>query len=431
MSIFNNPSSIATGIGSTLIGGIFNKAQSNMTADAEEDSWSNKTGWFGSLIDAQRYSNSVIMAANKERLPFIIEYMTGPIGEYEHTQSGYKNSSNRKAITMYINPSRMQFNNQKITSEVITRGGIFYHHWGDKNTVLSISGDLGLSGMSGVKKLDEVYRMSGVLLAYGENTQGPVYYDGDTDFMNKIASGDWTGAITDVISGKVSLRQAGSAAITHTIGAAQDAITGRRNNGLQSSKIAQKVTSVTGNAVKKVKGVLASGSQDNPIFINGYDENGRPKSSAITNVANAALGTMVNKLGEKIGGKLYSRQGQGALDYLDENIVTYQDAFGGFSDISDELFDPWRPRLITLYFEDHVYIGHFQSFNYTRDAASVNIKYDMSFVIQREIILTSFAPSLPGFEAAINGSEANDMHNQGPRRTSSTGGQFLGSMLKF
>ena len=55
----------------------------------------------------------------------------------------------------------------------------------DKNTVLSISGDLGLSSMSGVKKLDEVYRMSGVLLQYGENTQGPVYHDANTDFMNK------------------------------------------------------------------------------------------------------------------------------------------------------------------------------------------------------------------------------------------------------
>jgi len=110
------------------------------------------------------------MGANRERIPMIIEYMTMPVGDMAHTQAGYKNSSNRKAITMYINPSRLQFNNQKVVSESITRGGIFYHHWGDKPTVLSISGDLGLSSMAGVKKLDEVYRMSGVLLAYG------VYY---------------------------------------------------------------------------------------------------------------------------------------------------------------------------------------------------------------------------------------------------------------
>ena len=352
MGIFNNTSEILSGVGGQLLGGAVNKIQSNMTADAEEAEWYNVTGWFGSLIDAQKYSNSVIMGANRERIPMIIEYMTGPVGEEQHSQYGYKNSSNRRAITMYINPSRLQFSNQKLIGETVTRGGIFYHHWGDKNTVMSISGDLGLSGMSGVKKLDEVYRMSGVLLAYNENTQGPVYIDGNTDFMNKIASGDWTGAIVDVVSGKVSLKTAGQSILTHTIGSAQDAITGRRNNGLQSGKIAQKVADTTGRALEKVKGA----GKDTPIFINGYDENGKPKSSAITTVANAALGGMVNRLGEKIGGAIYGRQTAGALDYHDENVVTFEEAFGGFSDISDELEDPWRPRLVWIYFEDHVYM---------------------------------------------------------------------------
>lgn len=352
MGIFNNLSDILSGVGGKVLG----SALKNITADAEEAEWYNVNGWFGSLIDAQKYSNSVIMAANKERIPMIIEYMTRPVGEEQHSQYGYKNTNNRRAITMYINPSRLQFSNQKLIGETVTRGGIFYHHWGDKNTVMSISGDLGLSGMSGVKKLDEVYHMSGVLLAYNENTQGPVYFDGNTDFMNKIASGDWAGAIADIVSGRVSLKRAVSAFLTHTIGAAQDAITGRRNNGLQSSKIAQKITEMTGRALEKVKGT--DEEQDIPIFINGRDENGNPRSSAFTSVINAALGGLITRFGEKIGGAIYSRKTAGALDYHKENVVTFKEAFGGFSDISDELEDPWRPRLVWIYFEDHVYIGH-------------------------------------------------------------------------
>lgn len=220
--------------------------------------------------------------------------------------------------------------------------------------------------------------------------------------------------------------------MTHTIGAAQDAITGRKNNGLQSSKVAQKVTDVTGRAVEKVKGCLSpTVNKDNPIFIDGYDENGKPKSNATTNVANSLLGGAVNALGAKIGGALYSKQGQGALDYLDENVITYEDAFGGFSDISDELESDWRPRLVTIYFEDHCYIGHFQSFNYTRSAESVNIHYELSFVIQREVILTSFTPTLPGILSKNVAGHYNDMYHEGPVKTNATGGKFLGTMLGF
>ena len=90
MGIFNNTSEILSGVGGQLLGGAVNKIQSNMTADAEEAEWYNVTGWFGSLIDAQKYSNSVIMGANRERIPMIIEYMTGPVGEEQHSQYGYE-----------------------------------------------------------------------------------------------------------------------------------------------------------------------------------------------------------------------------------------------------------------------------------------------------------------------------------------------------
>ena len=290
------------------------------------------TGWFGSLIHAQEYSNSVVMGMNRERIPMILEYMTNEVDETKATQQGWLKANNRKTITMYINPSRMQFSNQKLTSESVTRSGIFYHHWGDKPTVLSLSGDLGLSSMSGVKKIDEVYRMSGVLLRYGMNNQGPVYWDADTDLINKIASGDWSGALSSVISGKHSLSDLMSAAKRHTIGAAQDAITGHTNNGLHSSTVAGAITAGIGGALQKVtdadKGILTT-------------------NSPIGSVANTALQSVVTGLGEKIGNAIYKQKNH-ALDYLDENVVTFKQAFGGFSDIIDELEDPEKLGIIYL-----------------------------------------------------------------------------------
>ena len=63
-------------------------------------------------------------------------------------------------------------------------------------------------------------------------------------------------------------------------------------------------------------------------------------------------------------------------------------------------------------------MGHFQNFNYTRDAASVNIHYEMSFVIQREVIITSYAPTLPGFVPAEGGRRSGEY---GKKRTDGSG----------
>ena len=404
--------------------GAVNKVTSEMTKDQEEESWMNRHGWFGSLEDGQEKEHEY-MAANKERIPMILEYLKGPImtnAEGSTKVSQYQSdTSNREAIVMYINPSRMQFNNQKLTQKSVTRGGIFYHHWGDDHTILSLSGDLGLSSMSGVKRLDEVYRMSGTLLAYGENTAGPVYWDGNTDIMNDVTNGNYGSAIGKVISRGQGLDDIGGMIRDHTIGAGMDAITGRKNNGLQESKVAQKSTTKVVGAMQKLTSKISGTVQDTINKITGKkktDSDSKTTSSDTTksdatgsilsgtagskmsNVANDILGGAVGAIGSKIGGKVVDKLAgkTGFLDYLDENVVTYGAAFGGFSDIIDELEDPWRPRLIWIYFEDHVYIGHFQNFNYTRDASSVNIHYELSFVIQREIIITnSYRSKQPGF----------------------------------
>ena len=390
---------IMGGLVNNLAAGVTTGVIDQLTKEQEEESWMNRHGWFGSLADGQWKENEY-MAANKERIPMILEYLTGPLeadADGKYTEEQFKKSGerggNRCAITMYINPSRLQFNNNKLVQKSITRGGIFYHHWGDDHTIMSLSGDLGLSSMSGVKRLDEVYRMSGNLLAYGENSAAPTYWDSNTDLMNALANGDYAGALQMAVANKMSMSDFMQVARQHTVGAAIDGVTGRKNNGLQSSKTAQACQGAAAGAVQKVtdpqKGILGGGMSILPNASN----------NAYTGIADGILGGAVQAMGNSVGTKIGKSltKTTGCLDYLDENVVSFQDSYGGFSDIMDELEDPWRPRLIWIYFEDHVYIGHFQSFNYTRDAASVNIHYEMSFVVQREVIITSYKSKQPGF----------------------------------
>ena len=389
-NIFNNA---LAGIGGTFLSSLLDQVGSDAIAMQEEESWYNKTGWFGSLQNAQAY-NMEYMAKNKERIPMIIEYLSHSLGLQAGT-ANWKNGANRISVTMYINPSRLELTNQKIIGKQVTRGGIFYHHWGDDHTLMNISGSLGMSSMSGVKKLDQIYRMSGTLLAYGENNSGPISYSADEDFLTALANGDWASVATAVITGKVGIQDLLNMAKKQASGAAIDAITGRSTNGgPQSSAVGGAVTAILGSVLGKA-GEL-TGNANNVLT----------GDSQWAKLGNGILGNLIGGLGEKLGGKVLKNKRRGALDYLEENAVTWEQAFQGFSDVVDELEDPWRPRLVWIYFENRVYIGHFQSFNYTRDAASVNINYQMSFVIQREIEITSFSPTLPAFTPAPGGIEA-------------------------
>ena len=46
--------------------------------------------------------------------------------------------------------------------------------------------------------------------------------------------------------------------------------------------------------------------------------------------------------------------------------------------------DQWLPRLITIYFENNAYLGFFETFNYSRDAKTNLVNYDMKFVIIKQ-----------------------------------------------
>ena len=396
------------------ISGIFNKAVDFLSSGmgggsnaAEETSgdWTNK-GWFGSL--AQEKANEY-MSANKERIPMVIEYIASKNGDGEETNGGGfgkaigkalgvggSSGPKRKSITMYINPSRLQFKNNKVIAKQYTRGGIFYHHYGDDNMTISLSGSCGLSGMAGIQKLDEAYRMSGVLLRYGENSSGPVKAASSelNSIMDDICKGNIKGALGKAISSGRNLKEMGKNMLKETAGGVISAITGRGNNGLQSSKVAGKVASVIAGAVGKNGEAINSAAGS----LVGVKKGQKP--SALQTLGIGILTSHANKFADKLLKKVGLGGSADLLNYDKSNRVYFEDLSDAQSDILDELEDEWRPRQIWIYFEDHVYIGHFNSFNYSRSAESVNIQYDMQFTVLREIIVTSYSPKLPGFEAA-------------------------------
>lgn len=69
--------------------------------------------------------------------------------------------------------------------------------------------------------------------------------------------------------------------------------------------------------------------------------------------------------------------------------IDREEAFAGWIDIADEVFDEYRPRVIFIYFEDRVYIGHFDSFSWTRDATMPVVNYEMRFTIMRQVLMSS------------------------------------------
>ena len=83
--------------------------------------------------------------ALKQRRPFVLEY---------YAKAG---DTTPKSITMYINPEKLSFNFSKIIGRQVTRGGIFFNHYGDDTPKMTLSGCTGLSGMKGIEQLEKIY----------------------------------------------------------------------------------------------------------------------------------------------------------------------------------------------------------------------------------------------------------------------------------
>ena len=458
----------------------------------EPDSMINDNTWFGSLKGAQEKSNEY-MSANKERIPMVIEYLTGPAGgtsggvgssasvlgnllgsfknkassassllnvdtsslvvdkskqsysllptqdlstltldgktisldninynlalkssdvitcgggfaggtsvskssstnssssvqsaAQTNTSSTTEKNNNRISVTLYINPNRINMSTQKIISKAITRGGIFYNHWGDDNWQMALAGSCGLAGMKYIQKLEQIYQMSGVLLAYGENSQGAVYTGGENSLYNSIVNGDYAGAVSSIMNGNTTGLWKTLAKGTKS--ALASAITGKGSTALRSSAVFSKLAVVMGAGVEKINSAL-----------NKYGTISIGNKSSSTSVLGSLGGAF---LGKAIASKLGLSDGSSSTGANAANVIDFDTASTGWADIADELEDPWRPRQVWIYFEDRVYIGHFNSFSYQRVAETMNINYEMKFTVIRMIVVTSYSPKLPGFTPA-------------------------------
>ncbi|MNV48204.1 hypothetical protein D3C71_1400980 [compost metagenome] len=58
--------------------------------------------------------------------------------------------------------------------------------------------------------------------------------------------------------------------------------------------------------------------------------------------------------------------------------------------LGDMFDDEWAPRRLIMYYENRAYIGHFDSFSYTRVADSPLIQYDMRFTVEKQILGTMY-----------------------------------------
>jgi len=53
----------------------------------------------------------------------------------------------------------------------------------------------------------------------------------------------------------------------------------------------------------------------------------------------------------------------------------------------DDMFnDEWAPRRVILYYENRAYIGHLDSFSYSRVAENTLISYDIKFTVEKQIV---------------------------------------------
>jgi hypothetical protein len=121
------------------------------------------------LFAAQREADALM--AIKQRRPVVFEYVKRMVKD----KTG-KFIPEWESISMYINPESLNISTQKIKSKQVTRGGIYYHHYGDDHWNISINGTTGLSGMKGIEVLERIYHHSGTLLRY--QSAGPtVTYD--------------------------------------------------------------------------------------------------------------------------------------------------------------------------------------------------------------------------------------------------------------
>lgn len=391
----------------------------------------------------------------KERIPMCIEYYATP--------------EERKSITMYVNPENMSISTAKVKQKVFTRGGIYFHHYGDDVWTLKINGTTGYSQMKGIEALEEVYFHSGTLLKYQNvsvttvhTNQMTLYKPTDMqDALDKLKSAGgvsgWLGKVIGTATDALGYTGDGSKSLGTKIFGAKtasgksnanlfdalnnsciglsnhmiDVINGGSGNGSGNGSVLnlmQAASLVTGNptAIKEYfnqtvgslkqgfggftsQALLGAFAADSCATISGKQgHNMENMFKQMNGATKNAFGSVLNMLtGNFTGAATYALPMTGTSgnfytlgrmtanelnnvvgsvqSFNKEHMIDKDKARANWADMEDQLTDLYRPRQIIIYFDDRVYIGHFDSFNYNRKAATPLIYYDMTFTVTRQI----------------------------------------------
>ena len=159
-------SSSAINIPGTLVGNLATVVNTKNYMDSYERYNNYLTSNLGAAqMAADRYMSL------KERVPMSVEYYVTP--------------TQRKSVTMYINPEKMSIATQKVEAKVYTRGGIYYNQYGDDHWTMSLHGTVGYAQMRGVEALEEIYHNSGTLLKFQNISASTVH----TNQITTLATG--------------------------------------------------------------------------------------------------------------------------------------------------------------------------------------------------------------------------------------------------
>ena len=397
----------------------------------------------------------------KERIPMSIEYYLTP--------------KQKKEVVLYINPEKINVSTTKLKAKVITRGGIYFHHYGDDVWTMDITGVTGMSQMKGIEALEEVYHHSGALLKYQNITVSTVHTNKITSLTDKKNIGgalgaasssglgglleDFAGKAKDYINNKVigtlsdGLGQAGETIAGIFSGGSRDGggcfgtgtMTDEKKGGsIFEGLFGAAATGAEGNVVGGAltaigAGIATKGVGDGSFKTNlngltstlggimsGYDGGTIGDmaaemllgASGLTNNSNSS--SILEQLsGDMEGGidAIASFLNGGTSPYATSNQATagnfytlgnmtsqelnkvvksiqtankdrqidHKLAAQNWSDIEDNLTDLYRPRQIFIYFDDRVFIGHFDQFTWTRQASTMSISYTMKFTVTRQV----------------------------------------------
>jgi hypothetical protein len=110
-------------------------------------------------------------------------------------------------VAMYVSPESIQYNNKKIISKQLTKGGYLIQYWGEDLTEIDMRGTTGSSGVEGLNLLHEVYRAEqlsfdavGLNLATAQTSSGLSSILGDA---GSALSGAGTGGSSTSVLGSI------------------------------------------------------------------------------------------------------------------------------------------------------------------------------------------------------------------------------------